>query len=89
MRIAIGGRPITEADLPRLDWVVTSVAVWYDREHFKTWVVTQFNKSQDQVGESLFIHHKQDAVKAAREIQESFGGVDKVCLSIGTKKGGY
>jgi hypothetical protein len=71
------------------DRIVTHIDVWYDRDSFQTWVVTQYNKTGDQVGESIFQHHKQDAVSTAITLQIGFGGVEKVSLSISRRDGTY
>lgn len=73
----------------RLDTIVTHIDVWYDMDSFKTWVVTTYNKTGDQVGDSVFMHHKRDAVMTARMTQGDLGGVDKVTLSIGKRDGSY
>lgn len=71
------------------DMIVTYIDVWYDRNSFKTWVVTLYNKAGNQVGESIFQHHKRDAVSTARTLQGGFGGVEKVSMSVGKRNGSY
>lgn len=84
MRIKVDGKYVEPTEL---DTTTTHIDVWFDRDQFKCWVITRYNKDGDQVEDSDFCAHKRDAVAFARELQKAPGPVPT--LSIGKRDGSY
>jgi len=79
---------LLNAEAPEMDTQVDHIDVWFDRDQFKVWYVTEYNAAGDPLGESRDFAHKTDAKNYAydRRLEVAQAQGNACAVNIGTRR---